>query len=126
MIDIGKQIPYWVEGAEEDWEVAQDLPKRGRVSHGLFLGHLALEKILKAHVCQATQELAPRIHNLIRLAEMAGIHLSSDQMDILAEMNAFNVEGRYPESLQAPPSFLEGEQYLTRAKEVYEWLKNHI
>jgi HEPN domain-containing protein len=126
MIDIGKQIQYWIVGAEEDWEVAQDLLKRDRVRHGLFLGHLALEKMLKAHVCRTTQELAPRSHNLIRLAELAGIHLTSDQMDILAEMNAFNVEGRYPESLQAPPSVLEGEQYLTRAKEVYEWLKNRI
>jgi len=32
----------------------------------------------------------------------------------------------YPESLQAPPSVLEGEQYLSCAKEVYEWLKNLI
>lgn len=94
--------------------------------HGLFLGHLALEKILKAHVCRTTQDLAPRIHNLIRIAELAGFNLSSDQMDILAELNAFNVEGRYPETLQAPPSASEGEQYLVRAKEVFEWLKNRI
>jgi HEPN domain-containing protein len=126
MIDIGKQVHYWLEGSKEDWEVAQDLLKRDRIRHGLFLGHLALEKILKAHVVKATQELAPRTHNLIRLAELAGLNLSSDQIDIPAEMNAFNVEGRYPESLQPPPSIAEGEQYMERAKEVYEWLKNLI
>ncbi len=79
MVDIGKQIHYWVEGAKEDWEVAQELLSKGRVRHGLFLGHLALEKILKAHVCRTTQDLAPRIHNLIRIAELAGFNLSSDQ-----------------------------------------------
>ena len=126
MIDINKQVQYWVEGSKEDWEVAQDLLKRGRVRHGLFLCHLALEKMLKALVCHATQELAPRIHNLVRLAEIAGIHPTPDQMDILAEMNAFNVEGRYPESLHSPPNIKEAEQYLSRSREVYEWLKNLI
>jgi HEPN domain-containing protein len=126
MINVEKQIRYWVEGAEEDWEVAQELINHGRVRHGLFLGHLALEKLLKAHVCRATRELAPRIHNLIRLAELTDLKLSSDQMDTLADMNSFNVEGRYPETLQAPPTLPEGKLYLYRAKEVFEWLKNLI
>lgn len=26
----------------------------------------------KAHVCRRTQDLAPRVHNLVRLAELAG------------------------------------------------------
>jgi HEPN domain-containing protein len=126
MVDIEKQIQYWVEGAKEDWDVAQELLAKGRVRHALFLGHLALEKILKANVCRITQDLAPRIHNLIRLAELTGFNLSPDQIDILAEMNAFNVEGRYPETLQAPPTVSEGGQYLARAKEVFEWLKSLI
>jgi HEPN domain-containing protein len=64
MIDISKQIAYWQSGAKEDWDATQDLIKKGRVRHGLFFAHLALEKILKALVCQQTQALAPRTHNL--------------------------------------------------------------
>lgn len=45
-----------------------------KIRHGLFLAHLALEKTLKAHVCRTTGELAPKTHNLVRLAEMAGCH----------------------------------------------------
>ena len=69
MFDIGKQIAYWRDGAAEDWRVAQDLIKRRKVRHGLFFAHLALEKLLKALVCRRTQDLAPRIHSLVRLAE---------------------------------------------------------
>jgi HEPN domain-containing protein len=71
MIDIAQQVAYWRDGAREDWAVAQDLMAQGRVRHALFCAHLALEKALKAHVCRQTNDLAPRLHNLVRLAEMA-------------------------------------------------------
>ena len=102
MIDIDKQIAYWRDGAKEDMEAARDLVVRGRTRHGLFFAHLALEKMLKAQVCRQTEDLAPRIHSLVRLAELASIKPDKEQLDTLAEMNAFNVEGRYPETL-APP-----------------------
>jgi HEPN domain-containing protein len=65
MVDISKQINYWRDGATEDWAVAQELIDRDKIRHGLFIAHLALEKMLKAHVCRKTAELAPRIHNLL-------------------------------------------------------------
>lgn len=124
MIDIGKQIAYWLEGAREDWRVAQELVYGGRVRHGLFFAHLALEKALKAQVCRHTRDLAPRIHNLVRLAEVAEIHPKPEQIDVLAEMNAFSLEGRYPESLTPPPTQQEARAYLARAEEVFQWLMN--
>ena len=120
MINIEKQIAFWREGANEDLAVAQELLERGRVRHGLFFAHLALEKAIKAHVCRRTQALAPRLHNLIRLAELAELQLSESQRDALAEMNAFAIEGRYPESLSPPPTQEEARSYMDRAKEGFE------
>ncbi len=51
-VDIEKQIAHWKRGALEDWEVAVELVDKDRYRHGLFFAHLALEKILKAHVCR--------------------------------------------------------------------------
>jgi HEPN domain-containing protein len=104
MINIEKQVAYWRDGAVEDWEIAQELIERGRTRHGLFFVHLSLEKLLKAHVCRHTQDLAPRLHNLVRLAELAALPLSQAQVDVLAEINAFHIEGRYPDVLIPPPS----------------------
>ncbi|MEN8127119.1 MAG: HEPN domain-containing protein [Planctomycetota bacterium] len=59
MVDIQKQIIYWSSGAEEDIAVAEELIGNKRYRHGLFFAHLALEKILKAHICKKTNELAP-------------------------------------------------------------------
>ena len=119
-------LKYWRNGAAEDREVAQELIVSGRVRHGLFFAHLTLEKLLKAHVCRHTQDLAPRLHNLVRLAELAALPLSQAQIDILAEMNAFNIEGRYPGSLIPPPSQSEAREYLRRVEEVYRWLMNQL
>lgn len=126
MVDIGKQIAFWRESAKEDWEVARQLVENGRIRHGLFFSHLALEKILKALVCKNSQDLAPRFHNLSRLAELAGIILESVYMDVLAEMNAFHIEGRYPESLITPPTKEEALNYIARAEEVFQWLMNRL
>jgi hypothetical protein len=43
MVDVPAQIAYWKGGAQEDWQVAEDLVRLGRVRYGLFFAHLALE-----------------------------------------------------------------------------------
>jgi len=122
MINIQKQIAYWRQGSEEDWAVAQELVDRGRVRHGLFFAHLALEKILKAHVCAKTQDLAPRIHNLLDLAERAGAPLTPQRRKTLARLNAFCLAGRYPEALPPVPSATQARALMKQSKEVLTWL----
>jgi HEPN domain-containing protein len=126
MIDIQKQVSYWRDSSVEDWQVATELINAGHLRHGLFFTQLALEKMLKAHVCLHTHDLAPRIHNLARLAEIAALGLTPTQFDILAEMNAFNIEGRYPDTAQVLPSPEEANLYSQRAQGVYEWLKSQL
>ena len=126
MIDINKQIEFWFEGAKEDWEVASDLVNRNHVRHGLFFAHLALEKALKAHVCLVTQDLAPRLHNLVRLSEIAELSLNPDQLDVLAEMNAFNIEGRYPDTLSPPPGKKQALEYIAKSNKVFQWLIDQL
>ena len=110
----------------EDWQVADELIHAGRSRHGLFFAHLALEKILKAHICLGTHDLAPRLHNLVRLAEIARIKLTPQQIEILAEMNSFNIEGRYPDASLPLPSPEEALASLIRAEEVYQWLMSRL
>ncbi len=126
MFDMHKHIFYWQESAAEDWQVAQDLLKTGRVRHALFFVQLTLEKIIKAHVCRVTQELAPRIHNLVRLAELAQLPLDERQRDILADLTSFSIEGRYPDIPIQIPTMDEAKEYMRSAGELYEWLKGRL
>ena len=122
MVDIPQQVAYWSASSDEDWAVAEELIGSGRVRHGLFFAHLAIEKLLKALVCRATQDLAPRIHSLVRLAQTAELDVGQAHLDVLAELNEFNIEGRYPHSLAPPPPVAEAQRYLSRADEVRQWL----
>jgi HEPN domain-containing protein len=73
MVAVEKHIAYWLNGAIEDWEAAKSLIALGKSRHGLFFLHLALEKALKARICQFSGDIAPRVHNLVRLAELSGL-----------------------------------------------------
>jgi HEPN domain-containing protein len=122
MVDVEKQIDYWRQSSGEDWEVAVKLVQDGKSRHGLFFAHLALEKMLKAIICRRTRDIPPRMHNLIRLSELAGLKPDDRQADVLADMNQFNMEGRYPEFYTPQPSLQEATEYVARSQEVLTWL----
>ncbi|MGH7790737.1 MAG: HEPN domain-containing protein [Thermodesulfobacteriota bacterium] len=126
MIDIIKQIAYWRKSAEEDWDIAVDLLQREKTRYGLFFSHLALEKALKAHVCRAKQDMAPRSHALLRLAELSQLSLTSDQRLFLSEFDRYQIEGRYPEDLLAKPSPEEARAQLRKAEETFQWLMRQL
>ena len=125
--DIQKQVIYWRDGATEAFDAAQDMILRDkRVLFGLFFVHLGLEKILKARICRHTKQFPPRIHNLIRLAEIAEIKIDDEQIRILSLLNEFNLEGRYPENWAEPPTLEQAKMYLERSRKVFEWLTNQL
>ena len=126
MIDIDTQVTYWRTGSDEDWQVAQELVDLDRTRHGLFFAHLALEKILKAHICRATGKLAPKTHNLLRLAELSGLPLSKKQREILAQFDLHQLEGRYPDRLPKPLKKKEAKKELQIVEEVLEWLRKQF
>lgn len=118
VINVQKQIVYWRDSSIEDIAVAQELVELDRTRHGLFFAHLALEKMLKAHVCRATGNLAPKIHNLVRLAELTGLTFSKSRQRFLAGFDMYQLEGRYPDTLPDPPSKDKALQELQKVEEI--------
>lgn len=122
MINIEKQVAYWRNGAREEWTVAVELMDHGHIRHGLFFAHLAREEALKAHVCLKMRTLAPRIHNLVSLAEQAGLALDQSRRKTLADMNLFSMAGRYPEALSPMPDTQKAADLMKQAEEIFTWL----
>ena len=82
-MNTNRIIDFWIEEANEALRVAWHLFEKGDYSYGLFFGHLAAEKTLKAIIVKRTGEQAPYIHNLIRLSEKAQIPLSETRKELL-------------------------------------------
>jgi HEPN domain-containing protein len=98
----------------------------GSLRHGLFFIHLAFEKILKAHVCRKTGELSPRSHNIFRLLELSGLQHSREDSLFLANLNKYNIEGRYPDSYEDLPDSSEVEDIITTGGRIFQWLCDQL
>ncbi len=61
----------WIALAEYDLETARHMLETGRRIYVVFMCHLALEKMLKAHVTEATQTIPAKTHDLIYWARGA-------------------------------------------------------
>ncbi|WP_322805430.1 HEPN domain-containing protein [Thermanaerothrix sp.] len=118
----------WVAMAEYDLETARYMLDSGRYLYVIFLCHLALEKMLKAHVCEATQTLPPKTHDLIYLARLANLSLPPDSLEFIGKINAVSVLARYPvdlqQSLRDYPRPV-AEAYYSQTVQVVQWLKQH-
>ena len=125
-MDVEKQVDYWRSGSEEDIAAAETLMESGHLRHGLFFAHLAIEKILKAHVTRKTGAVPPRIHNLVRLAELAGLALDSQRVTFLRDFAGYQLTGRYPDFMKAPLDSGTAQVDLILAKEAVEWLTKRL
>ncbi|MFP4500124.1 MAG: HEPN domain-containing protein [Candidatus Hydrogenedentota bacterium] len=126
-MDIQKHIAHWRAGSEEDFEVARELVGNGRLHHGLFFLHLAVEKMLKAHVVKETQEVPPKIHNLLTLSNRTGLNVTDEVLQFFSRLNAYQLVGRYPDSGGSTALSREhAEDLIDVAQETLEWLKAQL
>lgn len=84
---IEEQIKYWSDSAEQDIRVAEHLFEKRDYAWCLFLGHLVLEKILKAVYIQEHNVVPPKIHDVVRLAKAVHLPLSPEQEEFLFKTN---------------------------------------
>lgn len=124
-----KQIEYWTTSAQHDLSVAETLFQNGKYDWCLFLAHLVLEKTFKALYVQNIGQLAPRIHDLVRIADMAKIDLEEETLEFLDAVNTFNISTRYPDEkfkFYKLCTVEFTENYFNQIKEIYKCLLQKI
>lgn len=96
-----KVSQFWLENANEDWDFALDVWKSGKQLHNaLFFGQMTLEKTLKALHYHKQDNHPLLIHDLVILAEMAGLTSDNERIDDLKTITGFNIAARYAEYKQ--------------------------
>lgn len=96
----GKDIKSWVGASRYDLETARALLESRRYLYVLFMCQQSLEKLLKAHVMARTVEFPPRIHSLVRLAELATLNVSKEERGFLERLSLYYIQSRYPPDIQ--------------------------
>ena len=127
--DVDKTVQYWSEGAEYDMGVADAMYQTGKYPYALFMGHLSLEKLLKALVVKTTREHAPHTHSLTHLAEKISFQVPDETIKKLAGFMEYYSEDRYPEEQmkfyqKCTKDFTK--EKTQEIKEVFSWLKKRL
>jgi HEPN domain-containing protein len=128
-MDKKEVLKYWIESSENDFSAMDHLFEKGDYSWSLFIGHLVIEKLLKAMYIQKVDITPPFIHDLVRLSDKVGLSLTEDQKDILDTISTFNLRVRYDDymlSFHRKCTKAFTEQWIRHIKELREWIKDKL
>lgn len=119
---------YWIESADEDYNVMLDLKEKNRNTYCLFFGQMVIEKLLKALYAKNNKRApyAPKTHDLLYLAEKLNLELTEEQEVILNEITTFNLSTRYDDYKRAFYNKCTDEyteEQINKIKEVKAWLE---
>jgi HEPN domain-containing protein len=86
----------WLDASRYDLDTAKALFESRRYLYVLFMCQQSAEKVLKACLTIRTQAFPPRIHSLVRLADLAQLDLSMDEKSLLERLDLYYIQSRYP------------------------------
>lgn len=94
-----------------------------------FFGHLVIEKLLKGLYAKknTNEPHAPKIHNLILLAQKVKLDVPDNIRQKIQVINTFNISRRYDDYKKSFENKCTDEYTLEQIKnieEVREWLKH--
>ena len=84
--DVEKVYQYWLSSSDKDYEVLLNLFQSRNYNWALFLGHIVLEKLIKAYFVKHNGTHAPYSHDLRLLVKKCEIEISNDialQLDVI-------------------------------------------
>lgn len=119
---------YWIESADEDYNVMLDLKEKNRNTYCLFFGQMVIEKLLKALYAKNNKgaPYAPKTHDLLYLAEKLNLELTEEQEVALNEITTFNLSTRYDDYKRAFYNKCTDEyteEQINKIKEEKAWLE---
>jgi HEPN domain-containing protein len=122
-------IDHWIEGANKDYKTMMDLYNTQNFNWSLFIGHLVIEKLLKALYIKKTESFPPLIHDLRRICEKAGIELSEEKIIYLDTITRFNINARYDDYKQSFYNLCTENftvDWINNIKNIRIWIKQML
>jgi HEPN domain-containing protein len=119
----------WWAYAERDLDTARALLGAGRWEAVSFFAQQAVEKALKALVVLASGELPPRVHDLVRPAELTGVPEEFwPELDDLSRAYALT---RYPDAIPGDVGDygidpVVAERHLHTAERALQWVEQRL
>jgi HEPN domain-containing protein len=128
-MDTDKIVKHWTDSSDDDFATMLILYNAGSYGWALFMGHIALEKMLKAYYVKQHETHAPFTHNLYRLAELGGLGVGEEQAEWLFRITTFNINARYDDYKKEFYSLCTAEftnDWIEKIKNLRQWIKTML
>jgi HEPN domain-containing protein len=128
-IDIEKNVKHWTETSDADFNTMLTLFRSKQYHWALFLGHISIEKLLKAYYVKVKGAHAPFTHNLYRLAELSDLEISEEYAEWLFKITTFNLNARYDDYKREFYSMCTADftkEWIEKIKILQQWIKQML
>ena len=122
-----QDVKYWVDLSKYDIDTAKAMLGSGRYLYVLFTCQQSIEKMLKALIVKNTKSFPPKIHDLVKLINIAKIDIEIEQKEFLAKLNYYYLETRYPRELSEISKQIKkntAANFYNNTKKILKWLKS--
>lgn len=127
--DKQRLIDHWISGSDDDYDTMIAMFEAKQYNWSLFVGHLMIEKLLKAYFVHVKGDYPPFIHNLLKLASDSGLSLNDDIKLKLTTITAFNLNTRYDDykkSFQKRCTQEYSQEWINNLELIRQWIKKQI
>jgi HEPN domain-containing protein len=127
--NVEKIYQYWLLSSDNDFEVMQNLYQSRNYNWALFLGHIVLEKLIKACFVKNTGTHALYTHDLRLLAKKSGLEIPEKMILWLDVITGFNINARYDSFKEdfykkCTPEF--SSEWINNIKTLRLWIKERL
>ena len=127
--DVEKIYNHWITTSDKDFGTMLNLYNSKDYHWALFIGHIVIERLIKAAVVKRTKDNAPLTHDLRRISKLTQIEFKDEHMAWLDTITTFNINARYDSYKQAfykkcTPNFTS--EWISHIKELREWIKARL
>ena len=120
-------VKYWIESSDRDYESMLKNFETKQYTWALFIGHLMLEKLLKALYSKKNTDNPYPPLNII--AEKSGLELDEKTTKILFTCNSFNISARYEDyknEFYKKCTETYTKEQIKNIEEIRKWLKEKL
>ncbi len=128
-INISKVTEALKSSSDLDFNTMMNLYNSKDYHWALFIGHLVLEKLLKALYAKKRNKHPLFIHDLLRLANESDLTISEERADMLDTITTFNINARYDDYKQEFYKLCTKEftkLWIENISKLREWIKREF
>ena len=128
-INIDKTYNHWITTSDKDYNTMINLYDSKDYHWSLFIGHIVIERLIKACVVRETRKHAPFSHDLTKLANLSGLDFTEEYLDWLDTITTFNMNARYDsykEAFYKKCTFDFTTEWIEKIKKLQLWIKEKL